>query len=130
MILKYANVNILIFRSEEVSERLLIRGVTTKFLNDFCAIYQKKKITPYLHAVCHHLPDMIEKFGNINYFSAQGLEKLNDLTTNEFFLATNKAKKDNLFIMQILQRDLRISYKTNKKFWNCALVGYRSNIDA
>jgi hypothetical protein len=73
---------------------------------------------------------MIEKFGNINYFSAQGLEKLNDLTTNEFFLATNKAKKDNLFIMQILQRDLRNSYKTNKKFWNCALVGYRSNIDA
>jgi len=107
-----------------VSERLLVRGITTNFLRDFCSIYPKKKITPYLHAVWHHLPDMIEKFGNINYLSAQGIEKLNDLTTNEFFLATNKAKKDNIFIMQILQKDMKISYKSNIKYWESALVGY------
>lgn len=113
-------------RSEVPAERMLIESATSNFLKDFCNIFPKQKITPYLHAVCFHLPDQVDLVGNINYFSAQGLEKLNDLTTSEYFVTTNKSNKDYLFISQILHRDLRISYKTNKNYWDNALVGYRS----
>lgn len=68
--------------------------------------------------MCYHLPDQVDLIGNINYFSAQGLEKLNDLTTTEYFLATNKSYKNHSFIMQMLQRDLRLSYNTNKSYWD------------
>jgi len=100
--------------------------VTANFLNDFVKIFPKKKITPYFHLFCHHLHEIHAKVGHLNYFSAQGLEKLNDLTTNEYFLATNKSIKDNTFIIQILQRDMRISYMNNKAYWDSALVDYRA----
>jgi hypothetical protein len=43
-------------------------------------------------------------FSNYKYFF-EGIEKLNDITTQEFFMATNR--NDN-FLEQILKRRLRI----------------------
>lgn len=76
--------------------------------------------------MCYHLPDQVDLIGNINYFSAQGLEKRNDLTTTEYFLTTNKSNKNFHFIMQMLQRDLRQSSNTNKSYWDAALADYNS----
>jgi hypothetical protein len=50
------------------------------------------------------MPDMHKKYGNLSYFSAQGLEKLNDFSTVDFFRSTNK--KEN-YIEQILNKDYR-----------------------
>ena len=50
----------------------VIRGMTRAFLDDFVEVYDKKNITPYLHALVHHLPEMYEKHGDLNFFTTQG----------------------------------------------------------
>lgn len=82
-----------------------IRSESKKFLDIFVSIYLKSKITPYIHLLCHHMADLYEQYGPLNYFSAQGLEKLNDLTTIQFNRSTNKHKD---FARQLLEQDFRI----------------------
>lgn len=33
---------------------------------------QKKFITPYIHALVYHVPNMLRKYGNLKQFSCQG----------------------------------------------------------
>ena len=82
-----------------------------EFLDLFIEIYQVSKITPYIHMLSFHVPELYEKYGPLNYFSGQGLEKLNDLTTVQFFRNTNKKES---FLKQLLERDFRLcEYETN-----------------
>ena len=39
-----------------------------------CEGFQRKNVTPYMHALVYHVPIMIEKFGNIKKFSGQGIQ--------------------------------------------------------
>ena len=65
--------------------------ITTKlWMDDFTQIYQEKHITPYIHCMTHHLHESWTLFGNIGFFSGQGIEKLNDMSTIRFFKSTNK----------------------------------------
>lgn len=54
-----------------------------KKLSDFQEVllaqhyHNTKNLSPYLHALVHHLPELIEKHGYIHRFNLQGLEKLN-----------------------------------------------------
>ena len=58
-----------------------------------------------------HIPELYRKYGPLNYFSGQGLEKLNDMTTSQYFKSTNKKVG---FTKQILERDYRMyEYETN-----------------
>ena len=58
-----------------------------------------------------YIPDLYIKYGPLNYFSGQGIEKLNDFTTTQFFRCTNKKAN---FIKQILERDHRMfDYESN-----------------
>ena len=34
--------------------------------------YSRKHVTPYMHIMVFHVPDMIERHGNIKMFSGQG----------------------------------------------------------
>ena len=100
-----------ILRSDKNYTVDFIKIKCKEFLDLFVEIYQVSKITPYIHKMCFHVPELYEKYGPLNYFSGQGLEKLNDLTTSQFFRSTNK--KDN-FLKQILERDFRMcEYETN-----------------
>ena len=92
--------------SEEIQSSQYVKDTTKKFLEDFLAVYHRNEITPYLHCMCHHLPEQHFKYGNLNYFSAQGLEKLNDMSTSLYFNSTNKKGA----IKQMLERDFRESY--------------------
>ena len=61
-----------------------------KWVNDFCAVYQTRHVTPYnVHALAMHVLQFIELYGNISKFSEQGLEKLNDFTTKYYLRSTN-----------------------------------------
>ena len=51
-----------------------------------------------------HIPELYAKYGPLNYFSGQGLEKLNDMTTTQYFRNTNKID----FTKQILEREYRM----------------------
>ena len=37
-----------------------------------CEGHHKKNVTPYMHALICHVPEQIEKYGNIKMFSGQG----------------------------------------------------------
>jgi hypothetical protein len=63
-------------------------------------------ITPYMHVFSHHLFEFVELHGNIKKFNLQGLEKLNDKTTQQYFKATDKL----MYEKQILEKRNRIEY--------------------
>jgi len=46
-------------------------------------------VTPYIHLLTSHIPEFLEKYGTIAPFSQQGLEKLNDIITKDYFRGTN-----------------------------------------
>jgi len=74
-------------------------------MKEFLAIFSVLDITPYLHVTCFHLSEQYEALnGRLKLFSTEGLEKLNDLTSVQFFRGTNKKN----YIAQILQRDRRM----------------------
>ncbi len=72
------------------------------WVNDFCAIYQTKHVTPYAHALSMHVSQLIQLHGNISKFSEQGLEKLNDLTTKHYLRSTNHRETEALH--QLIQK--------------------------
>ena len=44
----------------------------------FLKVYQAKDVTPYMHALCCHVPEFMSLYQNIAYYTQQGLEKYND----------------------------------------------------
>jgi hypothetical protein len=63
---------------------------TVEWLELYLTVYAKTTVTPYMHAFVTHLPEFVHLYKDINAFNCQGLEKLNDMTTGQFFKGTNK----------------------------------------
>lgn len=59
-----------------------------KTMTLFLSVYQTKSIPPYMHLLVSHIPQFLEIYGTIAPFS-QGLEKLNDDLTKDYFRSTN-----------------------------------------
>ena len=75
------------------------------WVNMFTSIYQKKDVTPYMHALAYHVPEFLKLYnGDLTIFNQQGLEKLNDITTQHFQRGTNH--HDNSVLEQILQKHI------------------------
>lgn len=60
------------------------------WLNLYERRYGADKITVYMHIFGEHLWQLVKLHGDINLFSMQGLEKLNDLTKIAYFSSSNK----------------------------------------
>ena len=79
----------------------------------FTSVYQTKHVTPYIHVLVAHLPTIMKDHGNVWMFSQQGLEKLNDDITKDYFKSTNhKSGKDSL--QQILFKLNRLEHLTDE----------------
>jgi hypothetical protein len=87
-----------------------IKTKTQRWIKLFCKVYHLKHVTPYIHAFANHLHQFY-KNGNVYFYNLEGLEKLNDLTTIEYFKASNK-KSDATF--QLLSRRCRIDVISSK----------------
>ena len=101
------------------------------FLVMFLKLYPTKHVTPYMHALRWHVPEFIEMYGKISPFTQQGLEKLNDKTTKDFFRSTNQQGLDAL--KQIMMKRNRIEHledvgcqreKRTFRCHNCKLEGH------
>lgn len=90
-----------------------IQDQTKSWANLFLSVFQRSEITPYIHVFISHLSQFVDMHNDINKFNIQGLEKLNDLTTSQYFRGTNK-KKD--YLKQILAKRNRIEYLTGLFF--------------
>ena len=63
-----------------------------EFLRDYILATPDKKITPYVHILCHHVPEFIETYHYLNLYSMQGLEKKNHFEKMNYFRQTNHQK--------------------------------------
>ena len=50
-------------------------------------------ITPYMHVLSCHVPQLMRLHGNISHFCQQGLEKVNDLVTKRYHRSTKFGSK-------------------------------------
>jgi len=88
------------YEKEEISE------ILGTFMDDFLRVYCDADLIPYIHITCLHFAEQYEIVnGKMCFFTCEGLEKLNDNTTSQFFQSTNKHEQ---FTKQILERDQRI----------------------
>ena len=46
-------------------------------------------MTPYIHLLTSHIPEMLELHGSLAAFTQQGVEKLNDIITQDYIKSTN-----------------------------------------
>jgi hypothetical protein len=67
----------------------ILRKKLTTWLS-FYLLIRGGNISPYVHAWTWHIPEMLEKHINLNYYNQQGLEKLNDFIRNDYFRSTNR----------------------------------------
>ena len=51
----------------------------------FCTIYQKARVTPYIHAMHSHVGQFLRQHGGLLPFTQQGIEKYNDRLTKTYF---------------------------------------------
>ena len=80
----------------------------------FLQLYQTKNITPYIHAFAHHVPEFIKCYGSICKFYQQGLEKLNDVTTQHYLRGMNH--RDLEALAQVMQKRNRLEELENSGF--------------
>ena len=66
------------------------------WLSMFLLVYQTKHVTPYIHTLVFHVPEFLYLYGSLLPFSLQGLEKLNDNLTKDYFRSTNHQEHDAL----------------------------------
>ena len=78
----------------------------TNWLTLFLSVYPTKHVTPYMHLLVHHIPEFLKLHGSLAPYSQQGLEKLNDIITKDYFKSTNHHHLDAL--KQILQKHNRL----------------------
>ena len=94
------------------------------FTNKRFGGYFPEDITPYMHALCHHIPDLMERYeGNLMQFSCYALEKLNNYHQKWWFNSTShgggRRQVDDLDptcirgYVQILQKNLRMIFNNN-----------------
>ena len=79
-----------ILHSEVSSEEAAAFSVKSKaWLQLYLTVYQSKHVTPYMHALVAHLHEFLQ-------ITQQGLEKLNDVFTQQYFQSTNHREYDAL----------------------------------
>ncbi|CAF1099533.1 unnamed protein product [Didymodactylos carnosus] len=60
------------------------------------------EVTPYVHVLSAHIGEFYKIFKNLNKFTMQGVEKLNDVMTQDYFRGSNK--KGDYFTQMLRQR--------------------------
>ena len=81
-----------------------------EWLEFYTILAGKETITPYIHAFVFHVPEFLIKFKRLNLYNLQGLEKLNDFSTQFYHQCTNKHKSDNKFLNQMINKQNRIEF--------------------
>ena len=78
---------------EDLTSATMLQQMTKEFMQHFFSVYDNNIASPYMHIFVAHIHEFKKIHSIINAFNFQGLEKLNDLTTSQFFRATNKKTK-------------------------------------
>ena len=85
-----------------------LKGKITLWLENYLKVYQAKDVTPYIHALYAHVPEFLSLYTNLEYFTQQGMEKYNDITSKNFFRSSNHRGVSAL--EQIFLKKSRVQY--------------------
>ncbi|KAL5491239.1 hypothetical protein EMCRGX_G016487 [Ephydatia muelleri] len=87
--------------------------------------HQKKYVTPYMHAMVYHVPNIIRQYGNLKQFLCQGVEKHNDDAKRNYFSSNRwDAPADimmteyRLEVLQEYSRAKRAYTKRDSAYWH------------
>ena len=69
-----------------------LQTATENWRRSFLKVYHPKELTPYMHLFVSHMCYLVKLHGDVDVFNIQGLEKLNDQTSTEYFRASNKQR--------------------------------------
>lgn len=105
-----------------------------KWINEFLDLgrslegYDSKCITPYMHILVYHVPQLMKMYGGIKQFTGQGVEKTNDDIKLIYHRKTNKhaATSEALRVRYrkyLYRKCSRIKRKYNKK--KSSVLGWR-----
>ncbi|XP_060081616.1 uncharacterized protein LOC132560929 [Ylistrum balloti] len=91
----------------------------------YIQVYQTRDITPYIHLLRYHVGEIIRTHGTMVRFSQQGLEKLNDNITKQFFRGS--CHRGLPALKQVLEKQNRLLFlegkgkrtKESRKCSNC-----------
>ena len=92
-----------------------IQILTSQFLIEYLETFMISTISPYLHCFVCHLHEFRLLHQDFNLFNQQGLEKLNDLTSEQVFKATNRKRKETgktSYLQQLMHKRNRIDTRT------------------
>ena len=112
---------------EEHTNPSELQSEIKNWVRKFLRVYQTKNITPYVHAFAFHVPEFTERYGSICKFSQQGLEKLNDITTQHYLRSTNHHNTDAL--KQVMEKRNRLEqlcdegYRRTPRLHHCRSCG-------
>ena len=103
----------------------------TSWLTLFTTVYQTRHVTPYMHVLVAHVPKFLKDIGSLAPYSQQGLEKLNDEITKDYFKSTNH--RDHGALSQIMLKLNRLEELTDQQYYrtkhlhscsNCKEIGH------
>ncbi len=95
--------------------------------------YEKKRVTPYMHALVYHVPIFIKNHQKFRHFTGQGIEKNNDVAKKIYFQKSNRwdGARDVLLVenrQQLLshcKREKRQYHKRNAAYWENDIIETR-----
>ncbi|KAL5503593.1 hypothetical protein EMCRGX_G010566 [Ephydatia muelleri] len=109
----------------------MIKAKAEQWIANFIALstvsqgYQKASVTPYMHIMAVHVPEMIALYGNIKQFSCQGVEKLNDIAKCSYFSSSKWDPAQEILLTeqrmsatQHLCRKRRAYTKKDDEYWS------------
>ena len=104
--------NTLCLNPINVSQIKEFRTTVRNWLTLFLSVYQSRHVTPYMHTLIFHVPEFLNLYGSLLPFSQQGLEKLNDNLTKDYYRNTNHQEEGAL--RQLLLKLNRLEELTDK----------------
>ena len=81
---------------------------TFNWLKNYIKAYGKDEIIVYIHIFVSHLHEFVELHGDVNLFNQEGLEKLNNITSVQFFKSTNKRNNNHAYLQQLMHKRIRM----------------------
>jgi hypothetical protein len=82
-----------------------IKSMTDEWLKLYLKVFNDSNVTVYMHIFASHLYEFVLLYDDVNMFTMQGLEKLNDITTKQFFCSTNKRAD---YLVQLMEQRNRV----------------------
>lgn len=98
-----------------------------EWVGRFARKYQANRVTPYMHQLAFHMPELVELHGSLGKWSQERFEYMNHVETRDFFQGSNHRHQDGSAFISYLQRQNRqsdmVGLQRTKRTYGCGTCG-------